>query len=74
MSFAPITAAAALSLARDGYYGAGKIEILPKMSVACLRDIAVAFTPGVGHVVRHLMENPRDSATDREGDPQRSRD
>lgn len=58
MSDAPVTAQEALALARDVYYGHGKLEILPKVAVRSLRDIAVAFTPGVGHVVRRLVEAP----------------
>jgi len=60
MKFEPVTPAEALALARDVYFGHGKIEILPKLAVSSLRDIAVAFTPGVGHVVRHLMQTPED--------------
>jgi malate dehydrogenase (oxaloacetate-decarboxylating) len=54
----PVTAAEALSVGRDVYYGHGKIEILPKVLVHGMRDMAVSYTPGVGHVVRHLLERP----------------
>lgn len=50
----------ALALGRDVYYGHGKIEILPKVQVHGLEDIAVAFTPGVGHVVQRLIEHPEE--------------
>jgi malate dehydrogenase (oxaloacetate-decarboxylating) len=40
------------------YYGHGKIEILPKVLVSGLLDIAVAFTPGVSHVARQLIAEP----------------
>ncbi|MGF1609166.1 MAG: NADP-dependent malic enzyme [Kiloniellales bacterium] len=60
MAAAEMTAEEALALGRDVYYGHGKIEILPKVVVHELRDIAVAFTPGVGHVVRRLAERPEE--------------
>lgn len=50
----------ALAFGRDVYYGHGKIEILPKVLVHGMDDLAVAYTPGVGHVVRHLLEHPDD--------------
>ncbi len=54
----PVTAEAALAFARDVYAGHGKIEILPKATVRDFADVAVAYTPGVGHVVRELVRNP----------------
>ncbi len=54
----PVTAKEALSVGRDVYYGHGKIEILPKVLVHGLRDMSVSYTPGVGHVVRHLLAHP----------------
>ena len=48
----------ALAFGRDVYSGHGKIEILPKVSAATLDEMAVAYTPGVGYVVRHLLEHP----------------
>lgn len=54
-----VTPEEALSVGRDVYYGHGKIEILPKVLVRGLRDMSVSYTPGVGHVVRHLMANPQ---------------
>jgi len=53
-----VTPAEALAVAQHVYYGYGKIEILPKVLVRGLRDMSVSYTPGVGHVVRHLMANP----------------
>jgi malate dehydrogenase (oxaloacetate-decarboxylating) len=53
-----VTAADALSIGRDVYFGHGKIEILAKVAVTSLWDMAVSYTPGVGHVVRHLLEHP----------------
>ena len=53
-----VTASDALKIGRDVYFGHGKIEILPKVAVTSLWDMAVSHTPGVGHVVRHLLEQP----------------
>jgi malic enzyme len=53
-----VTAANALSIGRDVYFGHCKIEILPKVAVTSLWDMAVSYTPGVGHVVKHLLEHP----------------
>ncbi|MBL8581490.1 MAG: NADP-dependent malic enzyme [Rhizobiaceae bacterium] len=58
MPFLPVTPEEAIASARDVYHGHGKIEILPKVLVRGLRDLAVAHTPGVGHVVRHLIAHP----------------
>lgn len=52
----------ALAFARDVYAGRGKIEILPKVLVSGMEDLAAAYTPGVGYVVRHLLEHPEDLA------------
>lgn len=54
----PVTAAEALSVGRDVYFEHGKIEILPKVLVRGLRDMSVSYTPGVGHVVRHVLAHP----------------
>jgi malate dehydrogenase (oxaloacetate-decarboxylating) len=54
----PVTPEEALAVGRDVYFGHGKIEILPKVVVRGLRDMAVSYTPGVGHVVRHLLAHP----------------
>ncbi len=50
--------AAALAFGRDVYSGHGKIEILPKVKARTLSEMATAYTPGVGHVVRHLLQHP----------------
>lgn len=55
-----VTIEQALAFGRDAYIGHGKFEILPKVHVRDMADMAVAYTPGVGHVVRHLMQNPGD--------------
>ncbi len=48
----------AMAFGRDVYYGHGKIEILPKVIVKEVGDIAIAFTPGVGHVVNAISRTP----------------
>jgi len=53
-----VPADVAMAFGRDVYYGHGKIEILPKVVVKGVEDIAIAFTPGVGHVVRAISEKP----------------
>lgn len=53
-----VTAEKALAFGRDVYFGHGKIEILPKVIVRGVEDIAIAFTPGVGHVVNAIQETP----------------
>ncbi len=53
-----ISREAALSFGRDVYAGHGKIEIAPKVVVNGVRDIAIAFTPGVGHAVRAIADTP----------------
>lgn len=53
-----IPAEVAMAFGRDVYHGHGKIEILPKVVVKSVEDIAIAFTPGVGHAVRAIAETP----------------
>ncbi|MEQ9491377.1 MAG: NADP-dependent malic enzyme [Alphaproteobacteria bacterium] len=60
MSSGKSLAERALAFGRDVYYGHGKIEILPKVLVRGMDDLAAAYTPGVGHVVRHLLEHPEE--------------
>jgi len=60
MSGFKVTPEAALAFGRDVYVGHGKIEVMPKVLVHGLDDVAVAYTPGVGHVVRRLMEHPEE--------------
>lgn len=54
----PVGRDEAIAFCRDGYVGHGKLEILPKVTVRELRDIAVAFTPGVGHAVKEIQARP----------------
>ena len=53
-----ITPEIALAFGRDVYFGHGKIEILPKVAVHGVEDIAIAFTPGVGHAVKLIASDP----------------
>ncbi len=50
--------ARAMDFSRDVYSGRGKIEILPKVVVRGIEDMATAYTPGVGHVVQAIAESP----------------
>lgn len=50
----------ALAFSRNASRGHGKIELSPKVTVRSLPEMAVAYTPGVGHVVRHLMKHPEE--------------
>lgn len=43
---------------RDVYSGHGKLEMLPKITVSSLSDLAVAYTPGVGSVVSDIVAAP----------------
>lgn len=53
-----VTREAALAFCRDAYDGHGKIEILPKIRVNSLAEMAVAYTPGVGHAVQEILARP----------------
>lgn len=52
--------AAALDIVRNVYIGQGKIEVLPKFRVRSMEDIAALYTPGVGYLVKEILE--RESA------------
>ncbi len=58
MSRKSIPPEVALAFGRDVYHGHGKIEILPKVAVHGVDDIAIAFTPGVGHAVKLIAAEP----------------
>lgn len=53
-----VTAEAALAFNRDVYYGHGKLEVLPKVTVRTLKDIATVYTPGAGFAVREIVARP----------------
>lgn len=49
---------AALAANRSPYFGHGKIEILPKILVGDLDDVATLYTPGVAFAVREIIDRP----------------
>ncbi|MBS3652184.1 NADP-dependent malic enzyme [Pseudaminobacter sp. 19-2017] len=49
---------AALAANRSPYFGHGKIEMLPKVLVGDLDDVATLYTPGVAYSVREIMDHP----------------
>lgn len=51
---------AAFRVLQRAYIGAGKIEMLPKVFPNDLMDVAALYTPGVGYLVREILE--RDEA------------
>lgn len=53
-----LKAETALAANRSPYFGHGKIEILPKILVCDLDDVATLYTPGVAHSVREIMDHP----------------
>ncbi len=53
-----VDAQAALAANRHPYYGHGKLEVLPKLNVATLDDIATLYTPGVAYSVQEIIDRP----------------
>ncbi len=53
-----ISPEAALAATRDVIYGHGKLEVLPKIAVDSLEDIATIYTPGAGFAVREIVDRP----------------
>lgn len=51
---------AAFQILQRSYLGAGKLEVLPKVFPNDLSDVAALYTPGVGYLVRAILE--RDDA------------
>ena len=51
-------AEASLRVLREPYVGHGKLEVLPKVVVRDLDDIALLYTPGVGYAVREILARP----------------
>lgn len=51
---------AAFRVLQRAYIGTGKIETLPKVFPSDLADVAALYTPGVGYLVREILE--RDEA------------
>lgn len=53
-----ITGEEALRILREPYVGRGKLEVLPKVVVRDLDDIALLYTPGVGWAVKEVLARP----------------
>lgn len=53
-----VTPDAAVAAVRDVYCGHGKLEIVPKVHVGSLRDVATLYTPGVGTLVQRIVADP----------------
>ena len=51
---------AAFKILERSYFGAGKLEILPKVFPRNILDVAALYTPGVGYLVKAILE--RDEA------------
>ncbi|MGB3273525.1 MAG: malic enzyme-like NAD(P)-binding protein [Xanthobacteraceae bacterium] len=51
---------AAIAAVQSAAMGFGKLEISPKVCVSSLHDIAKIYTPGVGALVRRIIQNPED--------------
>lgn len=51
-------AEASLRVLREPYVGHGKLEVLPKVVVRDLDDIALLYTPGVGYAVQEILARP----------------
>ena len=49
---------AAVAVNQHPYFGHGKIEVLPKIAVGSLTDIATVYTPGVAFSVREIIDRP----------------
>jgi len=53
-----VTPDAAVAAVRDVLSGHGKLEVVPKVHVGSLRDVATLYTPGVGTLVRRVVADP----------------
>ena len=51
---------AAFKILQRAYIGSGKIETFPKVFPQNLMDVAALYTPGVGYLVKEILE--RDEA------------
>jgi malate dehydrogenase (oxaloacetate-decarboxylating) len=58
-----VTPEAAVSAVRDVASGHGKLEVVSKVHVGSLRDIATLYTPGVGVLVQRIMADPAEAET-----------
>lgn len=48
----------ALAACGRAYHGHGKLEVLPKFTVANLDDVATLYTPGVAYAVQEIIARP----------------
>lgn len=53
-----VTPEAAVAAVRDVFSGHGKLEVVPKVHVGSLRDVATLYTPGVGTLVQRIVADP----------------
>lgn len=53
-----VTPEAAVAVVRDVFSGHGKLEVVPKVHVGSLRDVATLYTPGVGTLVQRIVSDP----------------
>lgn len=53
-----VTPEAAAAAVRDVFSGHGKLEVVPKVHVGSLRDVATLYTPGVGTLVQRIVADP----------------
>lgn len=53
-----VTPEAAIAAVRDVWLGHGKLEIISKVPVRSLQDIATLYTPGVSTLVREIQRDP----------------
>ncbi len=62
-----VTPESAIAAVRDVVPGHGKLEVVPKVTVGSLRDIATLYTPGVGTLVQRIAADPHavDTLTNR---------
>lgn len=58
-----VTPEAAISAVRDVASGHGKLEVVSKVGVSSLRDVATLYTPGVGVLVQRIAADPEEVET-----------
>lgn len=58
-----ITPQASIAAVQSAAMGYGKLEVISKVHVSSLHDIATLYTPGVGTLVRRVMDDPAEVET-----------
>lgn len=58
-----ITPQASIAAVQSVALGYGKLEVISKVHVGSLHDIATLYTPGVGTLVRRVMDDPAEVET-----------